>query len=96
MHRDLAKAGVGSGLRSPIELTRAEADLASLDIGRIRARGNLLTAETVFAAVAGVAGRRARRGVERRTSLRRDAVAPGCSSAKRLPAIRGCSKRSRI
>jgi outer membrane protein TolC len=54
VHRDLAKAGVNSGLRSPIELTRAEAELAKLDIGRIRAGGNLHTAQTVLAAVIGV------------------------------------------
>jgi outer membrane protein len=54
VHRDLAKAGVGSGLRSPIELTRAEADLANFDIGRIRAAGGLTTAQTVFAAAVGV------------------------------------------
>jgi outer membrane protein len=52
-HRDLAKAGVSSGLRAPIDLTRAEADLAKLDIGRIRAEGNLALAQTVFAAVIG-------------------------------------------
>lgn len=54
VHRDLAKAGVGAGLRPPIELTRAEAELAKLDIGRIRAGGNLSTAQAVFAAVVGV------------------------------------------
>jgi outer membrane protein len=53
-HRDLAKAGVDAGLRSPIELTRAEADLAKLDIGRLRARGGLVVAEQVFAAAVGV------------------------------------------
>jgi outer membrane protein len=52
-HRDLAKAGVGSGLRSPIELTRAEADLSRYDIGRIRARGSLLVAQSVLAASMG-------------------------------------------
>ena len=54
VHRDLANAGVGSGLRSPIELTRAEADLANFDIGRIRAQGGVVTAQTVFAATVGV------------------------------------------
>jgi outer membrane protein TolC len=54
MHRDLAKAGVNAGLRSPIELTRAEADLARFDIGRIRARGGLLTAQATLAAAVGV------------------------------------------
>jgi outer membrane protein TolC len=54
VHRDLAKAGVDAGLRSPIELTRAEADLARFDIGRIRARGGLGAAQTTFAAAVGV------------------------------------------
>lgn len=53
VHRNLAKAGVTSGLRSPIELTRAESELAKLDIGRIRARGNLATSQAVLAAVVG-------------------------------------------
>ena len=54
VHRDLAAAGVRSGLRPPIELTRAEADLARFDAGRIRARGGLSRAQTVFAAAVGV------------------------------------------
>src|SRR5579859_6489896 len=54
VHRDLAKAGVTAGLRSPIELTRAEADLARFDIGRIRARGGLIAAQTTLAATVGV------------------------------------------
>lgn len=53
-HRDFAKAGVESGLRSPIEGTRAEADLTRFDIGRIRARGGLATAQAVLAATVGV------------------------------------------
>ncbi len=53
-HRDLAKAGVLSGLYSPIDLTRAEADLARLDIGRIRARGGVTSAQALFAAAVGV------------------------------------------
>jgi outer membrane protein len=40
-HRDLAKAGVNAGLRSPIELTRAEADLARFETGQTRARAEL-------------------------------------------------------
>jgi outer membrane protein len=52
-HRDLAKAGVSSGLRSPIELTRAEADLARYDIGRIRANGGVRVALSVLAAAIG-------------------------------------------
>ena len=53
VHRDLAKRGVDSGLRSPIELTRAEADLARFDVGRIKARGGLALAQNVFAASMG-------------------------------------------
>jgi outer membrane protein len=53
VHRDLAKAGVTSGLRSPIELTRADSELAKLEVGRIRARGNLATAQAVLAAAVG-------------------------------------------
>ena len=52
-HRDLAKAGVQSGLRSPIELTRAEATLAQYDIGRIRAKGGVSVAQSVLAASIG-------------------------------------------
>jgi outer membrane protein TolC len=53
VHRDLARAGVNSGLRSPIELTRAEADLQRFDIGRIRAQGGVQVAESVLAAAVG-------------------------------------------
>jgi outer membrane protein len=55
VHRDLAQHGVGSGLRSPIELTRAEADLARFDVGRVRARGGLTAAQSVLAASIGAA-----------------------------------------
>ncbi|MDB4942665.1 MAG: outer membrane protein [Labilithrix sp.] len=54
VHRDLARAGVTSGLRSPIETTRAEADLARFDTRRMRARGNVAIAQGVFAATVGV------------------------------------------
>ncbi|MEO6574488.1 MAG: TolC family protein, partial [Polyangiaceae bacterium] len=54
VHRDLAKAGVDAGLRSPIEYTRAEADLSRFDIGRLRARGGLTISQNVFAATVGV------------------------------------------
>ncbi|MEO7034110.1 MAG: TolC family protein [Polyangiaceae bacterium] len=54
VHRGLASAGVGSGLRSPIELTRADAELANFDIGRVRARAGVFAAQTLFAAAVGV------------------------------------------
>jgi outer membrane protein len=53
VHRDLAQRGVDAGLRSPIELTRAQADLARYDVGRVRARGGLQVAQTVLAAAVG-------------------------------------------
>ncbi|GAC1549902.1 MAG: hypothetical protein NVS3B10_13060 [Polyangiales bacterium] len=54
VHRDLAKAGVDNKLLAPIELARADADLARFDVGRIRARGALDLARSVFAAAVGV------------------------------------------
>ncbi|CAN5555476.1 hypothetical protein BH09MYX1_BH09MYX1_10690 [soil metagenome] len=53
LHRDFADVAVRSGLRSPIELTRAEADLTRFDVAKIRARGNLTVAESVLAASMG-------------------------------------------
>jgi outer membrane protein len=53
VHRDLAQRAVTSGLRSPIELTRAEADLARFDVGRVKARGGLNVAQNVLAASIG-------------------------------------------
>jgi outer membrane protein len=54
VHRDLAKAGVESGLRRPIDLTRAEATLDHYDLERIRARRGVAVAQTVLAAAVGV------------------------------------------
>lgn len=53
VHRDFAKRGVDAGLRSPIELTRAEADLDRFDVDRIRAKGGLAVAQSVLAAAIG-------------------------------------------
>jgi outer membrane protein len=53
VHRNFASAGVKSGLRSPIDLTRAEADLSRFDTARIRARGGVSAAEAVLAAAVG-------------------------------------------
>jgi outer membrane protein TolC len=49
-HRDFAKVGVDQGLRAPIDLTRAEADLVRFDVGRLRARAGLTSAQGVLAA----------------------------------------------
>jgi len=52
-HRDLAQAKVGAQLWPPIELTRAEADLARFDVDRIRATGAVAIAQAVLAAAVG-------------------------------------------
>lgn len=50
VHRDMAQAGVRSGLYAPIDLTRAEADLARFEVNRLRAEGGLASAQVVLAA----------------------------------------------
>ncbi len=52
-HRDYAQAGVKSGLRPPIELTRAEADVTQLEVRRIRAATGLESARAALAAAIG-------------------------------------------
>ncbi len=54
VHRDLARAGVASGLRPPIELTRAEAVLGHFELGRLRAAGGVKGSQALFAAAVGV------------------------------------------
>ncbi len=54
LRRDLAKVSVERGLRPPIDLTRAEADLTRFDVGRTRARGSIEAAQAFFAAAVGV------------------------------------------
>jgi outer membrane protein len=54
VHRDLANAGVASGLRPPIELTRADANLKRYELGQLQASSNLVTAQIVYAAAVGV------------------------------------------
>lgn len=53
-HRDLARANVQSGMRPPIELTRAEADVARYEAGTMRARASLHVARSVLAVAVGV------------------------------------------
>ncbi len=54
VHRDFARANVASGLRPPIEMTRAEADVARYEAALVRARGAVHTARAVFAAAVAV------------------------------------------
>jgi len=53
-HRDYAKANVASGMRPPIDLTRAEAELAKLEMAKTKSSGNITMAQAVFAAAVGV------------------------------------------
>ena len=52
-HHDLAQAKVGAQLWSPIELTRADADLARYQVDRVRAAGAVITTQSVLAAAIG-------------------------------------------
>ena len=54
-HRDFARARVNAQLMPPIELTRAEADLARYQVDQVRAQGALSTAQAVLAAAIGSA-----------------------------------------
>jgi outer membrane protein TolC len=49
-HRDYARSGVRSGLHPPIELTRAQADVAQLEVKRVRAQAGLREARAALAA----------------------------------------------
>ncbi len=53
-HRDKSKAAVETGMRSPIELARAEADVARFELARVRAEGSLAIVRGAFAAAVGV------------------------------------------
>jgi outer membrane protein TolC len=50
VHRDYAQASTKSGLRPPIDLTRAQADVAQLEVRRIRAQSGLRIARAALAA----------------------------------------------
>jgi outer membrane protein len=52
-HLELARAGVASGMRPPIDVTRADAQLQQFDIARIRIRGAVRVSQIVLAASVG-------------------------------------------
>lgn len=54
LRREMVLAGVSRGLRATIDLTRAEADLTRFDVGRLRARGGIETAQALLAAAVGI------------------------------------------
>ncbi|MRG97583.1 TolC family protein [Polyangium spumosum] len=53
-HRDAARASVEAGLRTQVDLARAEAEVARFEVAKVRAEGALAAAQAVFAAVVGV------------------------------------------
>lgn len=54
VHRDQAAAGVKAGLRAPLDLTRAEADVARFEVGRVRAEGGVVATQAALAAAVGI------------------------------------------
>jgi outer membrane protein TolC len=52
-HRDYAQAATRSGMRPPIELTRAQADVALLEVRRVRAATGLEATQAALAAAIG-------------------------------------------
>lgn len=56
-HRDLARAGVRTGMRPPIELTRVEAEVAQLEVRRVRAKNGVDSARAALAAAIGADAR---------------------------------------
>jgi outer membrane protein TolC len=52
-HRDYAQAGTRSGMRPPIDLTRAQADVAQLEVRLVQARSGLTAARAALAAAMG-------------------------------------------
>ncbi|WP_169796588.1 TolC family protein [Chondromyces crocatus] len=53
-HREAARAGVEAGLRTPVDVARAEAEVARFDVAQVRAEGALAAAQALLAAVVGV------------------------------------------
>jgi outer membrane protein len=52
-HRDYAQAGTKSGMRPPIDLTRAQADVSALEVRLIRAETGLQASRAALAAAMG-------------------------------------------
>ncbi len=53
-HRDSASAAAEAGLRAPVDVARAEAEVARFEVAKVRAEGALGAAQAIFAAVVGV------------------------------------------
>ncbi|UQA57171.1 TolC family protein [Polyangium aurulentum] len=53
-HREAARAAVDAGMRSQVDLARADAEVARFEVAKVRAEGSLATAQAVFAALVGV------------------------------------------
>jgi outer membrane protein TolC len=83
-HRDYARAGTKSGLRPPIDLTRAEADVARLEVRRIRAVSGLRAARAALAAAIGSTALE----IDARPRERDESPAPAFDEALRVAAQR--------
>lgn len=54
VYRDATRAALDAGMRTPVDLARAEAEAARFEVGKIRAQGALDAARAMFAAVVGL------------------------------------------
>ncbi len=54
VHRDQAQAGVKAGLRPPLDFTRADADVARYEVGRVRAEAGVVASQAALAAAVGI------------------------------------------
>lgn len=54
VYREATRAAVDAGMRTPVDLVRAEAEAARFEVGKIRAKGALDAARASFAAVVGL------------------------------------------
>lgn len=93
-HRDLAKASTTAGMRPPIELTRAEADVARFELGRLRAEGALSIARGTFAAAVGVQETELDADEPPRAGADSGAPAPGASTPRPLPSLESALDRA--
>ncbi len=83
-HRDFARANVQSGMRPPIELTRAEADVARYEAGMVRAQAGVHVARSVLAVAVG----------SQDLELDASSSAPDARSLPPLPSVIGLAAAS--
>lgn len=94
-HRDLARAGVRTGMRPPIELTRVEAEVAQLEVRRVRAKNGVDSARAALAAAIGADARQ----IDAAPTELLDSTSPALDEAlteasKRNPLLRAALARA--